>query len=227
MQTLNPTARTAPAAVDTNRVLRNTYALLSMTLLFSAVTAVHARDEFDRCGDGLRGGSASVISWFVAGRRGWSVPSRQLAQDPLHQEGRGPEREERKAGERHGGLAGYETGSEQQGKQYGADKPCLPALAGENVAGIGPAPAASQVFKARFPVRFHARNVARKRFRPQGGQRQIVVPMIAAVSRVARKPMTSAFGARLATSARRSGARIVMPPIRMPREPRLAKPQSA
>ena len=39
MQTLNPTARTAPAAVDTNRVLRNTYALLSMTLLFSAVTA--------------------------------------------------------------------------------------------------------------------------------------------------------------------------------------------
>ena len=39
MQTLNPTVRTAPAAVDTNRVLRNTYALLSMTLLFSAMTA--------------------------------------------------------------------------------------------------------------------------------------------------------------------------------------------
>jgi modulator of FtsH protease len=38
-QTLNPTARTTAAAVDTNKVLRNTYALLSMTLLFSALTA--------------------------------------------------------------------------------------------------------------------------------------------------------------------------------------------
>ena len=38
-QTLSPTARSAAATVDTNKVLRNTYALLSMTLLFSAATA--------------------------------------------------------------------------------------------------------------------------------------------------------------------------------------------
>lgn len=38
-QTLNPAAQTASAAVDTNKVLRNTYALLSMTLLFSAAMA--------------------------------------------------------------------------------------------------------------------------------------------------------------------------------------------
>ena len=38
-QTLYPNARTAGLAVGTNKVLRNTYALLSMTLLFSAATA--------------------------------------------------------------------------------------------------------------------------------------------------------------------------------------------
>ncbi len=38
-QTLNPALKTRSAAVDSNRVLRNTYALLSMTLLFSALTA--------------------------------------------------------------------------------------------------------------------------------------------------------------------------------------------
>ena len=38
-QTLHPAARGATATVDTNKVLRNTYALLSMTLLFSAATA--------------------------------------------------------------------------------------------------------------------------------------------------------------------------------------------
>ena len=38
-QTIYPAARTAGLAVDTNKVLRNTYALLSMTLLFSAATA--------------------------------------------------------------------------------------------------------------------------------------------------------------------------------------------
>lgn len=38
-QMLNPTVRGTSAVVDTNKVLRNTYALLSMTLLFSAVTA--------------------------------------------------------------------------------------------------------------------------------------------------------------------------------------------
>ena len=38
-QTLNPTGRTHAAAVGVNKVLRNTYALLSMTLLFSALMA--------------------------------------------------------------------------------------------------------------------------------------------------------------------------------------------
>lgn len=38
-QTLSPALKTSAAAVDSNRVLRNTYALLSMTLLFSALTA--------------------------------------------------------------------------------------------------------------------------------------------------------------------------------------------
>ncbi len=38
-QTLNTIDRGATRAVDTNKVLRNTYALLSMTLLFSGVTA--------------------------------------------------------------------------------------------------------------------------------------------------------------------------------------------
>ncbi len=38
-QTLNPALKSRAAAVDSNRVLRNTYALLSMTLLFSALTA--------------------------------------------------------------------------------------------------------------------------------------------------------------------------------------------
>ena len=82
----------------------------------------------------------------MAGRRGWSFPSRQLAQDPLHQEAHGPEREEGKAGERYGRLAAYETGGEQHGKQYGTDKPCLPALTGENITGVRPAPVAAQVF---------------------------------------------------------------------------------
>ncbi len=38
-QTLNTIDRNATAAVDTGKVLRNTYALLSMTLLFSGLTA--------------------------------------------------------------------------------------------------------------------------------------------------------------------------------------------
>lgn len=38
-QMLNPTVRGTSAVVDTNKVLRNTYALLSLTLLFSAVAA--------------------------------------------------------------------------------------------------------------------------------------------------------------------------------------------
>ena len=38
-QTLNPALKTRSAAAASNRVLRNTYALLSMTLLFSALTA--------------------------------------------------------------------------------------------------------------------------------------------------------------------------------------------
>ena len=39
MQTLNPIERVSSAAIATNKVVRNTYALLSMTLLFSALTA--------------------------------------------------------------------------------------------------------------------------------------------------------------------------------------------
>jgi modulator of FtsH protease len=38
-QTLDPIARGESSAIATNKVLRNTYVLLSMTLLFSAVTA--------------------------------------------------------------------------------------------------------------------------------------------------------------------------------------------
>ncbi len=38
-QTLNTIDRNATAAIDTGKVLRNTYALLSMTLLFSGLTA--------------------------------------------------------------------------------------------------------------------------------------------------------------------------------------------
>ena len=38
-QTLHPMTRTAGAAVPADKVLRNTYALLSMTLLFAAMTA--------------------------------------------------------------------------------------------------------------------------------------------------------------------------------------------
>jgi len=38
-QTLNPIAGGSSAAISTNKVVRNTYALLSMTLLFSALTA--------------------------------------------------------------------------------------------------------------------------------------------------------------------------------------------
>jgi len=38
-QTLHPTARSTGAVISTHKVLRNTYALLSMTLLFSALTA--------------------------------------------------------------------------------------------------------------------------------------------------------------------------------------------
>ena len=40
MQTTSPVTRTADSILSTNRVLRNTYALLSVTLLFSAVMAV-------------------------------------------------------------------------------------------------------------------------------------------------------------------------------------------
>ena len=40
MQTTSPVTRTADSILSTNRVLRNTYALLSLTLLFSAVMAV-------------------------------------------------------------------------------------------------------------------------------------------------------------------------------------------
>jgi len=38
-QTLNPTGRTHATAIGVNKVLRNTYALLSMTLMFSALAA--------------------------------------------------------------------------------------------------------------------------------------------------------------------------------------------
>ena len=53
------------------------------------------------------------------------------------------------------------------------------------------------------------------------------MPMTAPVMQVARVPATIAFMPRPAISARRSGAMVAGPAIRIPSEPKVAELQSA
>ena len=62
----NPFAASAPSALQTNKVLRSTYALLSMTLLFSAVSAYAAMSVgLSGIGGLICFGIAFAMLWFV------------------------------------------------------------------------------------------------------------------------------------------------------------------
>ena len=69
MQTSGPIVRTSESALATNKVLRNTYMLLAMTLLFSAAMA--GVSMFFDLGRGVGMGAfiaAIVLIWFVLPR---------------------------------------------------------------------------------------------------------------------------------------------------------------
>ena len=77
----------------------------------------------------------------------------------------------------------------------------------------------------RRPARLDAQ--AATRMMPRSGYPGVMAPTTAAVIMVASVPEMSVLAPRLTISARRAGTIATMPPIMMPRLPKLAKPHSA